>query len=67
MFQPRPCDGSCLIKQPRGEKLKFQEGPSLFLYWCWHEQTWILTNYSSPKAVKRRRPDNQLTRKEGER
>jgi hypothetical protein len=67
MFQPRPCDGSCLIKHPRGEELKFQEGPSLFFYWCWHEQTWVLTNYQSPKAIKPRQPANRLTRKEGER
>src|SRR5271166_6462271 len=25
-FHPRPCDGSCLVQQPRGEELKLRDG-----------------------------------------
>ncbi len=52
-FHPKPCDGSCLVQQPRGEELKFEDGQSLFFYWCWHEQTYVLTNYPPPKSAKR--------------
>jgi hypothetical protein len=52
VFSPRPCDGSCLVKQSRAEELKFQDGPSLFFYWCWHERTRVPTSYRSQTKVK---------------
>lgn len=39
------CDGSCLVQQKKSEEIKFEDGESLFMYWCRHEHCFILTNY----------------------
>jgi hypothetical protein len=41
----RECDGSCLVQQLKSEEIKFEDGTSLFFYYCRHEKTHVLTNY----------------------
>ena len=41
-----PCDGSCLIRENPNEMfIPCADGEDLRLYYCFHEQTHVLTNY----------------------
>jgi hypothetical protein len=43
---PMPCDGSCLTRESANEmSLRCEDGESLRMYYCFHERTFVLTNY----------------------
>ena len=46
------CDGSCLVEQKKSEETKFEDGTSLFFYWCSHERVYVLTNLPGRKYLK---------------
>ena len=48
-----PCDGSCFANHFHVEEIPCEDGEILALYFCHHEQIWILATYAPPQAAKK--------------
>lgn len=40
-----PCSGFCLTHPGKDEIIHCEDGERLRMYWCFHDQCYVLTNY----------------------